>query len=294
MDRCALFVDAGYLYAAGGLLFCGTTSRERIRLEHSAVIPALMDLVQLECGLPVLRTYWYDAAPNAIPRAEHVQIGAQRNVKLRLGRLVNGAQKGVDSMIVRDLMTLARERAVAAGYLLGGDEDLREGVLAAQDMGMRLTLLGIPSSSGNQAATLIREADENIVLDPDLLRPHFSIVPLPATLGLAITEPASTEPLDAAPPRVESAALESSVPWQAGVAFGVEWAGRASPVEFDGVRAQAPTIPGYLDAQLLGAGSVALATSDLDQPTRYALRAGFWHGASTSAVQPVSSGQDAE
>lgn len=43
-------------------------------------------------------------------------------VKVRLGRLIRGEQKGVDALIYRDLMTLARERAITCAYLLSGEQ----------------------------------------------------------------------------------------------------------------------------------------------------------------------------
>jgi uncharacterized LabA/DUF88 family protein len=102
-------------------------------------------------------------------------------------------QKGVDSLIVHDLITLAHERAVATIYLLAGDEDLREGVAAAQRLGVQVILLGIPTKSPNQSLPLIREADEHVLLEPMILR-QFSkrrvISPkrrhLPRTLRLRI------------------------------------------------------------------------------------------------------------
>jgi hypothetical protein len=66
----------------------------------------------------MLRAYWYDAAKDAIPTPEQLLIARLPRVMLRLGRLSGGKQKGVDSLIVRDLMTLARERAVATAFLL--------------------------------------------------------------------------------------------------------------------------------------------------------------------------------
>jgi hypothetical protein len=75
----------------------------------------------------MLRVYWYDGAPDAIPLSDHLAIAKLTNVKLRLGRLTRGEQKGVDWLIIRDLMTLARERAIATALLVSGDEDLREG-----------------------------------------------------------------------------------------------------------------------------------------------------------------------
>ena len=68
-------------------------------------------------------------------------IAGLPRVKLRLGRLVarkgGVEQKGVDSLIVHDLITLVHERAAATMFLLAGDEDLREGVAAAQHLGVQ-------------------------------------------------------------------------------------------------------------------------------------------------------------
>ena len=41
-------------------------------------------------------------------------------------------------------MTLAREHAIVTGYLFSGDEDLREGVIVAQEMGGSDYPLGSP------------------------------------------------------------------------------------------------------------------------------------------------------
>ena len=167
MDRCAVFVDAGYLYAEGGKLSGIGPSRRNVRLDALRANEFLVGLATTACRLPVLRTYWYDGARDRIPTAEHQAISDLPNVKLRLGRLnQRHQQKGVDALIYHDLMTLARERAVSAAYLLSGDEDLREGVRAAQEIGVRVTLVEIrtPSGARNQSRDLAREADEILML----------------------------------------------------------------------------------------------------------------------------------
>jgi uncharacterized LabA/DUF88 family protein len=89
------------------------------------------------------------------PTAQHLDIAYLPGVKLRLGRLTKGKQKGVDSRIVRDLIILSEERAVAVAYLVGGDEDLREGVSEAQERGVRVVLVGVePPSTQNLSPTL--------------------------------------------------------------------------------------------------------------------------------------------
>jgi hypothetical protein len=82
------------------------------------------------------------------------------NVKVRLG-FVNsvGEQKGVDSLIVTDMIALARNRAISDAVLVSGDEDLRVGVQQAQDFGVRVHLIGIKPSRGSQSLFLLQEAD---------------------------------------------------------------------------------------------------------------------------------------
>lgn len=134
MDRYAVFVDAGYLLAEGGSVSLGTKERRQIRCNFPGLISALETLVQEHCRLPGLRTYWYDGAKDRIATPEHQTIANLPRVKIRLGRLTAHGQKGVDALIYHDIMTLARERAIAVAYLVAGDEDLREGVAVAQQM----------------------------------------------------------------------------------------------------------------------------------------------------------------
>ena len=124
--------------------------------------------------VPYLRTYWYDGGVDGQPSEDHLAVARLPGVKLRLGRLVKGRQKGVDSLIVRDLIRLSQNHAISTAYLLGGDEDLRQGMVEAQDMGVRVVLVGIePFEQQNQAGTLIREADDVMVLSQKDLTPMF-------------------------------------------------------------------------------------------------------------------------
>jgi len=86
---------------------------------------------------PLLRIYWYDGASRKTdPTAEHSRLAHCNNIKVRLGFLNSqGQQKGVDSLIVTDLVELARNRAVGDVVLVSGDEDVRIGVQLAQILG---------------------------------------------------------------------------------------------------------------------------------------------------------------
>ncbi len=119
MDRFGIFVDAGYLFAASGELCFKTIDRNKLAVDVRSVAAALADLAARNSGLVQLRTYGYDGARDAQPTAQHLDVAQMPGVKLRLGRLVRGRQKGVDSRIVRDLIVLSQERAISVAYLLG-------------------------------------------------------------------------------------------------------------------------------------------------------------------------------
>lgn len=259
MERSAIFVDAGYLLAAGGSLTCGTPSRSRFTCDYAGLATTLADWAESHNGerLRCLRTYWYDGALNAVPTADHETIGGLPYVKVRLGRIIKGEQKGVDALIYRDLMTLARERAITCAYLVSGDEDLREGVVAAQDMGVQVVLVGVPGSRANQSAALIREADEHVVLPKEHWNEHFEAKSTPSTPDREPPTPADTQ--------------------TAGRAFAVAWAKKASPEDLDDLLTRHPRIPRELDADLLSSTESTFGpVPETSQELRKELRGGFW------------------
>ena len=159
----AVFVDAGYVYAQGSALLKGQRlRRELIRLSEAVVLEQLTGTARdVAPDARLLRIYWYDGLPRAHrPSMEQDLIGQSRNAKLRLG-LVNsrGQQKGVDSLIVTDLIELARNQAISDALILSGDEDIKIGVQVAQTFGVRVHLLGIKPARGSQSDSLMMEAD---------------------------------------------------------------------------------------------------------------------------------------
>lgn len=175
MDRVAVFVDAGYLFAQGSVLRFGEKlPRGEIDLNYPAVVAALRAVAEAVSGVSLLRIYWYDGTSTG-PTPQHSALAYLDSVKVRLG-FVNssGEQKGVDSLIVTDMIALARNRAVCDAVLLSGDEDLRVGVQQAQDFGVRVHLLGIKPSRGSQSVFLIQEADTTHEWADVDLAPFFS------------------------------------------------------------------------------------------------------------------------
>jgi uncharacterized LabA/DUF88 family protein len=180
LDRYGVFVDAAYLYAAGGNICYGVRSRQLLHMNYRRAVEKLRKICDEHSGLPALRIYWYDAAKDAQATRTHLAIASLQGVQLRLGRLAQAGdvfrQKGVDSRIVRDLMVLSRNGAIATAYVLSGDDDLREGVSEAQERGVTVTLVGVEPLQGlrNQAPTLIRAADDTIILKKDQVKVFLS------------------------------------------------------------------------------------------------------------------------
>ena len=162
MSRIAVFIDAGYLYAAGSVAITGTTlRRNEVELRRAETIEKLRTAARDRVpGATLLRIYWYDGVPPTGPSGVQQSLADMDDVKLRLG-IINpsGQQKGVDSLIVTDMVELARNRAITDAILMSGDEDVRIGVQIAQSFGVRVHLLGIEPSRGNQARSLRQESD---------------------------------------------------------------------------------------------------------------------------------------
>jgi len=270
MDRYAIFVDAGYLFAAAGSLCFGTSARRDLNPDAEKATRFLRERCGNHCDQAHLRTYWYDGAPDAVPTSDQLQIGGQQGVKLRLGRLSKHGQKGVDSRIVRDLIVLSRNRAVSTVYLMSGDEDVREGVVEAQEFGVAVILLGIEPRPGqsNQAATLVREADDIITLarsdctrflshtDQSIGRPHLT----------------RSVPVD-----------ENASPTEFGEAYGRATRGDLDPEAVSRILAVRPRIPQPIDIWLVK-NAAARFGNPLSEDAKHEVRAGFWRGIETATT----------
>jgi NYN domain len=140
------------------------------------------------------------------------------DVKVRLGFINSaGQQKGVDSLIVTDLIELARQKAICDAILLSGDEDVRIGVQIAQNYGIRIHLLGISPSRGSQSLTLLQEADTTTEWDQQTVRRFLSERPKPnqqlgnpANGGVALTAAidVSIASVQGSDSRLEQAAID--------------------------------------------------------------------------------------
>ncbi|GAA1242541.1 NYN domain-containing protein [Kitasatospora nipponensis] len=171
MDRCVVLVDAGYLLGAAASLLAGEPSRSRVTVDHTALIASLRERAEEETGLPLLRIYWFDAAPERRPMPEHRRLRVLPRVTVRLGALTRAegrwVQKGVDAAMHAELSELARNRACADVVLVTGDGDLLPGMMSAKEHGVAVHLWALQAADGdfNQSEDLVGEADERRVLD---------------------------------------------------------------------------------------------------------------------------------
>lgn len=275
MDRCAVFVDAGYLLSAGGWLCCNQP-RAGTACDYDGVTKALREWCVDDARVPLLRLYWYDGAPNMVPTADHERIAALTEVKVRLGRRTSAGQKGVDSRIVRDLISLSRERTMVTAYLLSGDDDLREGVTEAQDVGVRVVLLGLPPTRrSRQSYSLIAESDQHVVLAKDFWAPYFS--PAAQTrLPLPFTDEQPEEDRSTTTNATPTAPQDSEIVDSAASAFAATVVPASSDRREELLRVR-PSIPRHIDVGLLKAVSSALGREIRDEEAlRRRARVAFW------------------
>ncbi|WP_323018045.1 NYN domain-containing protein [Castellaniella sp.] len=180
MDRYTIFVDAGYFFAAGAQAAFGDhIPRKQVALKApAAMLDDLCKKASLAVGgLPLLRAYWYDAMPGPRLSLEQSTLAMLAGIKLRLGALNSaGEQKGVDSLIVTDLIDLARNRATADAVVVTGDEDLRIAVQVAQSFGVRVHILAAGDPSKNVSPTLQMEADSVTTLDGAWFAKHLDLL----------------------------------------------------------------------------------------------------------------------
>lgn len=237
MDRVAIFVDAGYLFAQGSALLAGQKQpRKLVRLDENAVVNELLAVAaKAAAGVPLLRVYWYDGGFRW-PSAEQQILADMDHVKLRLG-FVNsaGQQKGVDSLIVTDLIELARNHAISDAVLLSGDEDIRVGVQVAQTLGVRVHLIGIEPGRGSQSKNLRQESDTIHEMDRTCVSRFLKVLPKQAVLAVpaAAAAPAAAAVFTAIAAQLLATLTDEDVE------------------KLSGVIGQSPGMPSDLDGKLI-------------------------------------------
>jgi hypothetical protein len=175
VDRCALFVDAGYALADGAMAVHGTRRLDSVSWDHSGLLKLLAGLARDRTGLPVLRCYWYETADGR--SAEHDELAEMPGLKLRLVNTRPGRREGIESQLRRDIVTLAKSGAIADAFIASADEDLAEIVAEVQDLGLRVVILHIASDGGWTIPQPLRqECDDIVEISGVHLRPFVDLI----------------------------------------------------------------------------------------------------------------------
>lgn len=154
MDRFVVLVDAGYFLRQSIEILSSKTCTRRSELEITdphALVRLLIDKSKAALELTskeLLRVYWYDGVGVSGYTQQQRTILALPDVQFRAGT-VNGAgqQKGVDSLIVTNLIELASNRAISDAILITGDSDLAIGIELTQKKGVRIAVMGLEDLS---------------------------------------------------------------------------------------------------------------------------------------------------
>jgi len=177
VDRCALFVDAGYVLADGAMAVHGTRQRGSVSWDYAGLVKLLTGLSRDRTGLPVLRCYWYEATVEGRPSAEHDTLADLPGVKLRLGRIRPGRREGVGTEMHRDLATLSRNHAISDAVIVSAEEDLAEIVAEVQDLGLRVVIVHITADGAWTISRPLRqECDDIVEVSGAHLRPFVDLI----------------------------------------------------------------------------------------------------------------------
>jgi hypothetical protein len=177
LDRCALFVDAGYALGDGALAVHGTRHRDSVSWDHAGLLKLLGGLSSDRTGLPLLRCYWYDVATAGNRAAEHESLADLPGVKLRLSKARPSRREGVEAEMRKDLMALARNHAVTDVIIVSAEEDLAPAVAEVQEFGVRTVLLNIGADGGEAGSRALRqECDDVIDVSGGHLRPFVELI----------------------------------------------------------------------------------------------------------------------
>jgi hypothetical protein len=226
MKRHAVFVDAGYVFAQGSVSLSGSkTPRTQLKLDATEFIAQLTALaLTMSASVPLLRIYWYDGAWNG-PTVEHLALANTENVKLRLGSINSaGEQKEVDSLLVTDLIDLARNQSICDATVVTADTDVRIAVQIAQTFGVRVHLIGLEPSRVSQSPSLRQEADtvHEIaradvakflkILAPALPKPAVASVPAAVAAALPKATASQTGPVKTVDEVIDQAIQQTLAP----------------------------------------------------------------------------------
>ena len=186
MQRYTIMVDAGYLFAELAHVMSDGQSKKRTGLSiHDC--QGLITSIKGEAGRllevgqkELLRIYWYDGAGTAGLTEEQKCVRRMPDIQFRAGTMnSSGKQKGVDTLLVLDIVELATNQAISDAMIITGDADFAAGIELAQRRGVRIAVLGVPDNYGhhNQSTEVLDRADRVGLTDRNLFTQHCRYIP---------------------------------------------------------------------------------------------------------------------
>lgn len=211
MRRYVVMVDAGYLLRQSIEIVSQRASTKRADLEindPAGLIEVLLSKASSTLDLAdkeLLRVYWYDGVFSSGLSPQQRALVEVDDVQFRAGTVNGkGQQKGVDSLIVTDLIELTTHHAVCDAVLVTGDGDLAVGIEIAQKRGVRIAVLGVEDLAAgvvhHQSWEVTSRADRVGRLGASDLAPVVKFNPPKTAPSTAQAVPMNSQPKPPTPP----------------------------------------------------------------------------------------------
>lgn len=266
MNRFVIMVDAGYLLSQAVKILSRRASSKRADLDvhdPGALIEVLIRTSRATLDLTdkeLLRIYWYDGVLfNGMTREQKAIVDVN-DVQFRAGTVNGmGQQKGVDSLIVTDLIELTTHHAMCDAILVTGDSDLAVPIELAQRRGVRIAVLGLEDLSQGvahgQSFEITSRADRVARLGGADIAGSMSYAPRPS-VPIGSPAPAAAQPVvsRARPPAQALATVAPAQPAPVSAPSGASSA--APPVRPVQSAPAAPTRPLTAADQVIIQGAV--------------------------------------
>lgn len=199
MQRYAILVDAGYLFAQAAHIVSSGANKKRASLDLYDPV-GFIAAIELEArtlldlgGKELLRIYWYDGVGPTGLTPQQKGINNIPDVQFRSGTINGrGQQKGVDTLLVIDLIELSTNRAISDAVIVASDADFAAGIELAQRRGVRVGVLGIEDQASNlrhsQSPEVLDRADRRGIATSNLITPYCNYK------QLAQQQPSASQP----------------------------------------------------------------------------------------------------
>lgn len=161
--RCIIFIDGGNLFHS--VKRYNNQNNTNVKIDYTKLSQFLTTETKSHSHL---RTYYYTGVPVKLSNKQQGFITKldllpnlavkKKTLKIKNERLV---EKGIDVMIVTDMLWCGFQKHCEHIILVSGDEDLTEAVSKLKDNGIRVTIAAFKNNASPQ---IIRNADSYIDL----------------------------------------------------------------------------------------------------------------------------------